>query len=229
MSRAPLLPIAIDVAGARIVMIGGGGVALRKTRTLLQHGANVVVVAPSVADEFNALEGRLEIVRRDFSEDDVADARLVFAATNDHEVNQAVAAAARRRLIPVNVADAPELCDFTLPAVVERGEIRIAVMTGGASPALAQQIRADVERAIGPEYALLNAILAFVRGPAKATIADPVSRRQFFHAIASTKLLDAIARSDAPAVVRLVSEEFGQRGAPAPSDLPHFIEVLLRP
>jgi siroheme synthase-like protein len=139
----PYYPIFLDLAGKRVLVAGAGKVALRKTEGLLEAGALVTVVAPRWEPEFERLPVTLR--RRAFRSSDLAGARLAFAATDDRRVNHAVAAAARRRGIPVNVADSRAECDFIVPARIHRGNLQIAVSTGGESPRLAVALRRKIE------------------------------------------------------------------------------------
>ena len=136
-------PIFLNLAGRPVVVIGAGKIGLRKTKGLLEAGARVTVVSPRVRPEFDELP--VVIRRRKFRASDVNGACLVFAAADDRGVNRAVAIAAKRRGIPVNVADARGECDFIVPARVTRGSLQIAVSTGGDNPRLAAALRRKIE------------------------------------------------------------------------------------
>ncbi len=146
-----LYPIFLDLSDRRCVVVGGGEVASRKTRKLLQARARVVVISPEIGSELESVA--VEIHRRPYREGDLEGAYLVFAATNSREVNAAVAREARGRGVPVNVADKPSEGDFALPSTLRRGRLQVAVSTGGASPTLARRIREELEDAFGPEWA----------------------------------------------------------------------------
>jgi len=133
------------------VVVGGGEVANRKARKLLQARAEVVVISPDVKPELASIAA--EVRRRPYEEGDLEGAFLAFAATDRREVNAAVAREAVERSIPVNVADEPSEGDFTLPSTLRRGQLQVAVSTGGASPALARRIRQELEDAFGFEWA----------------------------------------------------------------------------
>ena len=130
-------PVMLDLAGADVLVVGGGAVAARKVAGLVQAGARVTVIAPTVRDDIAA--ERVE--RRPFAVGDVAGRTLVFTCTDDPAVNAAVAAACRAANVWVNSADDPANCTFALPAVARAGRIVVAVGSGGASPALAQHVR----------------------------------------------------------------------------------------
>jgi precorrin-2 dehydrogenase / sirohydrochlorin ferrochelatase len=132
-------------------VVGGGAVATRKARKLLQAGAEVAVVSPEVLPE---LEGMgVETSRRPYEYGDLEGADLAFAATDSREVNAAVAREARERGVRVNVADRPSEGDFAVPSTLRRGGLQVAVSTGGASPTLARRIRDELEASFGPEWA----------------------------------------------------------------------------
>jgi siroheme synthase-like protein len=164
--HAVLYPIFLDLTDRRCVVVGGGAVASRKARKLLQAQAEVVVISPEVSPE---LEGvATEVRRRPYEAGDLAGAYLVFTATDRREVNAAVAREARDLGIPVNVADRPDDGDFALPSTLRRGRLQVAVSTGGASPTLAREIRAGLEELFGPEWSGLVEELARARREGRA-------------------------------------------------------------
>ncbi|MEW6635738.1 MAG: bifunctional precorrin-2 dehydrogenase/sirohydrochlorin ferrochelatase [Actinomycetota bacterium] len=144
-------PIFLDLSGRRCVVVGGGAVADRKARKLLQAQAEVVVVAPEVRPALESIA--VEVHRRPYAEGDLEGAFLAFAATDAREVNAAVAREGRERSVPVNVADRPSEGDFAVPSTLRRGRLQVSVSTGGASPALARRIRECLEGFFGPEWA----------------------------------------------------------------------------
>ena len=149
--NAVLYPIFLDLSGRRCVVVGGGEVANRKARKLLQARAEVVVISPEIRPELESVAS--EVHRRPYEDGDLAGAYLAFAATDAREANAAVAAEAKERGIPVNVADRPSEGDFALPSTLRRGRLQVAVSTGGASPTLARKIKGELEEAFGPEWA----------------------------------------------------------------------------
>jgi precorrin-2 dehydrogenase/sirohydrochlorin ferrochelatase len=146
-----LYPIFLDISGRRCVVVGGGEVANRKARKLLQARARVVVVSPEVGAELESVA--IEVHRRPYRDGDLEGAYLAFAATDSREVNAAVAREAEERGVPVNVADKPSDGDFALPSTLRRGRLQVAVSTGGASPTLARRIKDELEEVFGPEWA----------------------------------------------------------------------------
>ena len=143
------------------MVVGGGEVANRKARKLLQARAGVVVISPEVKPELESVAA--EVLRRPFEAGDLEGAYLAFAATDSRAANAAVTREANASGIPVNVADRPSEGSFAVPSVLRRGRMQVAVSTGGASPALARSIRGELEEIFGPEWAGLVEELAVAR------------------------------------------------------------------
>jgi len=163
-------PIFLDLDGQPVVVIGGGAVAERKIEALIAASARITVVSPEVTPAIAAwaAEGRLTIALRPYRGGDLAGVRLAYAATSDMAVNQAVRDEARAGGVWLNAVDRPALCDFISPATVRRGDLTLAVSTNGRAPALAKQIRQDLEHAYGPEYAGLIDAMGEARDRARA-------------------------------------------------------------
>ncbi|HZT34132.1 MAG TPA: bifunctional precorrin-2 dehydrogenase/sirohydrochlorin ferrochelatase [Bryobacteraceae bacterium] len=139
MTRPLYYPVFLDLDGKRVLVVGAGKVALRKTRGLVEAGARVTVVAPRWEAAFEQMA--VELRRRKFRASDLRGAALVFTATDDRAVNRAVGEAARRQGIPANVADAPAECGFLVPARVRRGAVQIAISTSGRDPRRAAELK----------------------------------------------------------------------------------------
>lgn len=173
-------PVCVDMAGRPCLVVGGGAVAERKVEGLLAAGARVAVVSPALTGRLEgwAREGRIRAIPRGWEPGDLAGQSLAFVATDDGEVNAAVAAAARAAGVLVNAADDPAHCDFILPAVLRRGELMVAVSTGGASPALSRMVRDELEVHFGREdYAALLEVAADARARLRdRSIAQPWER-----------------------------------------------------
>lgn len=207
-SRSPHYPLFLDLHGRLAVVVGGGAVAERKIESLVRHGARVVAVAPEASQAIRDLAGRgdIEWRARPFVPQDLEGALMAFASTDDSTVNAMVAGACRSRGILVNVADDPGLCDFLVPAIVDSGSIRLAVSTGGRSPALARRLRADLEARIGPAYGQLNDLLGALREPAILSPALPADddRRRFFESILDSGILELLQQGRREAALNLV-------------------------
>jgi uroporphyrin-III C-methyltransferase/precorrin-2 dehydrogenase/sirohydrochlorin ferrochelatase len=149
-------PIFIDVTDRPVVVVGGGNVATRKIETLIESGARITVVSPELTDRIAELaaEGRVTLRTRPYQRGDLEGFRLAYAATSDSDVNKAVRDEARAAGIWLNAIDQPALCDFITPAIVRRGNLTIAISTNGRCPEVAKQIRLDLDRQFGPDYAV---------------------------------------------------------------------------
>ena len=165
---APLYPVGLVVAGRPVLVVGGGRVAARKAGDLVACGARVTVVAPEVVP---ALADRPEVTveRRPYRAGEAAGYRLVVTATGDRTVDQQVYDDAEAAGVWVNSADDPERCTFTLPAVVRRDPVVVAIATGGHSPALATWLRRRLSDELGPEVAVLAGLLGEARARVRAT------------------------------------------------------------
>ena len=162
-------PIFLNVRGRRCVVIGGGKVALRKVKVLVEHGANVEVVSPVPCPELSKLAAAktIGVLHKEYEPQDLKGAFIAIAAATESDTNQKVADEARRQKILVNVANSPEQSDFILPSYLSRGDLTIAVSTAGRSPALARKVRTRLEQNFGEEYASLTGLVEEVRSELK--------------------------------------------------------------
>ncbi|HTP66060.1 MAG TPA: bifunctional precorrin-2 dehydrogenase/sirohydrochlorin ferrochelatase [Geobacteraceae bacterium] len=158
-------PVNLDIRGKPVVIVGGGAVAGRKCLSLLAAGAHVTVVAPALTETLMKCVNRGDVthIARNYARGDLSGALLVFAATDCSEVNRAVAEEAKESGILADIADGPDLSEFISPALLSRGDLQIAISTGGKSPALAAKIRRELGRMYGREFAELIKILGKVR------------------------------------------------------------------
>lgn len=193
-------------------MIGGGEIAARKVNGLLDAGASIIVIGPDICEaiEESARGGRVKIVRRKYRKGDLKGMALVIVAIDDAALNRRVAADARASGVPVNVADDPDECDFTIPAVMRRGDITVAIGTGGASPALAREMKKVIEKVIGPEYAELTRILGELRRTFLERGEKLSERRALFEALIGSGLKDCLKRRDFKAAKKIVTDLAGE-------------------
>ena len=168
-----LFPIFLKLSGRRTLVVGGGKMAALRVKQLIEAGASVSVITPKADEEIERL-GKAKLivlVRRRFERRDLTRRYfVVIAATDDSEVQQAVAEEAERRGILCNVVDKPGSCNFYMPAIVERGELKIAISTSGRSPALAGKMREYLEQAIPENAADLTQIVGLLRSRLKSEI-----------------------------------------------------------
>lgn len=179
------LPLFHKLQGGRVLVVGGGEIALRKARLLADAGAALRVVAPEVDGQLAALarEGGGEVLVRGYQAVDLEGCRLVIAATDDAGLNAQVSAHAQARSLPVNVVDAPALCTVIFPAIVDRSPLVVAVSSGGDAPVLARLIRAKLEAWIPSAYGELAGLAARFRDKVKALYPDVNQRRSFWEQV----------------------------------------------
>jgi siroheme synthase-like protein len=179
-------PVLLELAGRRVVVVGEAAVAAGKVDGLLAAGAAVTVVARGPAAELEriAAEPAVAVHRRDYRRGDLAGAFLCVAGADDPAVRAAVAAEARAAGVLVNVMDDVPNCDFAAPAVVRRGDLVVAVGTGGRAPALASRLRAELGDRFGPEWAELVDLVGEVRSATLGDLPDLQERaRRWRHAL----------------------------------------------
>jgi len=147
-------PAILMLDGRLGVVIGGGAVGERKVRTLLEAGARVKVITPEATPRPQKLaeQDRIELHVRSYERGDLKGAAVVIASTDERDVNQAIYEEALDEGIPVNVVDDPPHCTFIAPSIIRRGDLMIAISTGGTNPAMAVRIRERLEKEFGPEY-----------------------------------------------------------------------------
>jgi precorrin-2 dehydrogenase/sirohydrochlorin ferrochelatase len=187
-------PLFLDISGRRCVVVGGGHVAERKVGRLLESGAAVEVVGRTLTPALATFKEEGRIVHRaaDYEEALIRGAFLVIGATDSEAVNGRISLDARLLGIPVNIVDDPARCDFILPSLVERGDLAIAVSTGGKSPALAKKLRRELEADYGPEYGVLTDILGELRIKVIGGGEPSDRNREKFEAVVASGILELI-------------------------------------
>lgn len=188
-------PFFIDIADRKILIVGGGNVALRKAEKLLPFGAAVTVVAPEVCGGFEAL-GVSEIHHREFADTDIDGAFAVIAATDDRELNSRIYRLCAERNILVNTVDDPENCGFYFPALVREGNVTVGISTGGTSPAFARFVREKVEDELDSFTLGIGELLARYRPRIKEMFGTEKPRAEAANAIIDMCLLDDVLPAD---------------------------------
>lgn len=172
-------PIYLDLEGRRVVMIGAGNVAARKVQSLIPTGARIVVVAEHATTVFqDVCEGaNIEVVIGSYSKDYLAGAVLAIAATNDMALNNRIYKDCQQLEVLCNIVDMPHLCDFYVPALVERGSLQIAIGTDGKCPAYSGHLRRKLEEMFTNRHGLFLEELDKIRKHIIATIDDGARRK----------------------------------------------------
>lgn len=189
-----LYPINLKIDGRLCTIIGGGRVAYRKVRSLLECGAQVKVVSPVLSDEFKAVSGEVEHINRAYQEGDLKGSFLVIAATDDEETNKAVEKEARERNLPLNIVDRPEQCDFYVPSSIRRGELMLTVSTSGRLPALSKRLRKQLEERFPLEWEEALELLGAARARVIKQITDEKKKRECLAELASLDLVSALRK-----------------------------------
>jgi uroporphyrin-III C-methyltransferase/precorrin-2 dehydrogenase/sirohydrochlorin ferrochelatase len=223
------LPIFLKLEDRLAVVVGGGDVAARKLELLRRAGARIRIVAPEAGEAVAALaaSGRIAWRQARFGAEDLEGADLVIAATDARDVNEAVAAAARARHLPVNVVDSPDLCSFIMPAIIDRGRVVAAVSTGGASPVLARLVRARIELALPQGVERLAELAASWRDRVKAALPEGAPRRRFWERLFAPRSVDRILEGELPDLDALLAASGPLRGRLVSVEVPsHDPEAL---
>ena len=155
-NQNPLFPAFIKLENLRVLLVGGGNVGLEKLTAILRSSPETAVTIVSLTflpalRAVAASHPRLRLIERGWRETDLDAADIVFAATDDPALHRRIKAAARARRLLVNVADTPDLCDFYLSSVVQKGQLKVAISTNGKSPTVAKRVRAMLEEALPEE------------------------------------------------------------------------------
>jgi siroheme synthase-like protein len=208
-------PVYLNLNGCMVLVVGGGRVAARKVESLRAAGAAVRVVSPELEPSLSASveHSLIEHRARPFQEEDLADVSLVISATDDPVVNERVYRLAQARRIFCNVVDQPSLCSFIAPAVIRQGNIRIAISTGGRSPALAVRIKKEIAARIDSAYAELLEILASLRSQVADCFPGPEARAEIYHAIAESEALELLRLGKREAADHLIADIIAKRQA----------------
>lgn len=206
-------PVYLDLKGRDVLVVGGGAIAEGKALQLIDAGARVKIVSPTLTDALSRLveSGTVDYRNGRFEEEDLSGVALVISATDDRAVNESVAAAAAQRGVLCNVVDQPDLCNFITPALISRGDLQISVSTGGGSPTLTQRVKREVGTLIGEEYGVLLELATKMRGEAKGRITDFERRKTALRAFVESDAIDLIRagkRNEAMGMARQFLQEF---------------------
>jgi len=213
--ESPHYPVFLDLRGRLAVVIGGSTVAERKVRSLVRHGADVVVVSPVVSDELITMEsdGLITVEARGYVRGDLEGAFLAICAADSEEVRRAVFAEAEERGTLVNVVGSPELCSFVIPSVLRRGDLQVAVSTGGVSPETARLVKHEIAALYGPVWESYVRLMGDVRALLLRTVPDDAgARAAVFAAIAKSDLLARLSGGAELSAEQVVAE-FGNKAA----------------
>jgi len=202
-------PVFWDIKDKKCVIVGGGEVAARKAERLLDCGAEVFVISPKLSPELAALKEKNTIshIAAKYKRDLIDGAALIIGATDDEKINAQISLDARSKGIPVNIVDDPKRCDFILPSLMQRGDLAIAIGTGGKSPALARHLREELESRYGREYEIFLNILGTLR---VEMVKNEGMGKDWFESMLAAGILDFIKKKNAEKVKETVQKITGE-------------------
>lgn len=172
-------PLFMELKDRDCLVVGGGRVAWRKVKVLMDFGARVSVVAPEIIPEIGEL-GPVQLLEREFLDDDVRGRILVVAATDDEALNQRISRLCQARSIPVNVVDQIQDCSFIFPAYVKRGEVVAAFSSGGQSPVMTQYLKSQIKPVMTEELGELAACLGSIRDVVHSSVQTETARKHLY-------------------------------------------------
>lgn len=199
------------------MVVGGGKIATRKVEGLLEAGGNIVVISPEVSPELEKIiqEQKVEWLFRKYFPGDLNDAFIVIAATNDPGVNVQIWEEASDKNILTNVVDDPAHCNFIAPAVVRRGEMTIAISSGGNAPALSRHLRQELEKQFGPEYEIYLRLLSQMRESAFEQLSKD-NQRKFWKELVNSDIVEQIKggkEKEAWSIAESILLNYAKRGS----------------
>ncbi len=188
------LPIFLNIKSRHCVVIGGGDVATRKVTMLLKADAAITLISPEICAELKVLadDKKIKFLQENFNPNQLEGACLVVAATDDEKVNEAVSLESKKRNIPVNVVDAPDLCTFTMGSIIDRSPVVIAVSSEGNAPVLTRYIRTKIETMLPAGYGRIAAIAGEFREQVKAKFATTQARRRFWEGVLQGPMVERV-------------------------------------
>ncbi len=204
-------PVNLDIKGRQCLVVGGGSVASRKAKTLMECGAIVTVVSPEFTEALKNLEqnSSITLVQSPYKTSDLENKFLVIGATNDEKLNRRINADAETRNMLCNIADVPDICNFILPSIIRRGDLCLAISTSGKSPAFAKKLRKDLEKTFGDEYSLFLTLMGEIRKKLLAEEHAPEAHKPIFEKLIHNNLLEMIKKNKKENINQVLFEALG--------------------
>ncbi len=200
-----LYPVFLLLSGKPCVVVGGGCIALQKTRALVEAEAKLRIISPEIIEALEAMadEGAIHIERRNYEPGDLTGAFLVIAATDKPAINHAVREEALERKVLCNVVDDPEFCDFYVPSIHTTGDLKIAISSNAMSPAISKKMRRELGDLYGPTVAEALRLMARAREKLKIEVPDYKERGRLLSKILGDQPLHEMEREGEAALARL--------------------------
>ncbi len=205
-------PVHLDIQNRNCLVVGGGGVGTRKVITLLDCGANVIVISPVVSHQLRdyAISGRIKLKERPYQSGDLDGMFLVIGATDDEALNRQISSDADHLNTLCNIADRPQVCNFILPAIVQRDDLVITISTSGKSPALAKKLRKSLESQFGEEYAIFLKLMGAIRKKLLSQSHEPEAHKPLFEQLIDADLIVMIQKGKTAEIDALLFEILGE-------------------
>ncbi len=205
-------PVNLDILNKKCLVVGGGSVSTRKVLTLLDCCAIVTVVSPDVSEKLLELAGNGSITwkKRSYLASDLDGIFLVIGATDDEELNRQISADAEKINLLCNIADRPDVCNFILPSIVNRGDLVIAISTSGKSPAFAKTLRKELEKQFGLEYAEFLRLMGAIRKKLLSEKHEPEAHKHLFERLIKNDLVGMIKNNRKKDINSLLFEILGK-------------------
>jgi precorrin-2 dehydrogenase / sirohydrochlorin ferrochelatase len=220
-------PVYLDLKGRRCFVLGGCALAEEKVKGLLAAGARVTLVTPELTPGLCelAVETTIDVIGRRYRRGDLGGAFLVLVVNQGKAVAEAVWGETRGRNVLVNTLDDVPHCDFIAPAIVRRGDLSIAISTGGKAPVLAVRLRQKLEGEVGPEHARFLEIAGTLRAPLARRWPDFETRRALWYRLVDSDVLHLLRQGEEPQAFARIEEILGIRPEAIPS--PAAMEVAV--
>jgi precorrin-2 dehydrogenase/sirohydrochlorin ferrochelatase len=202
----------LDIQNRNCLVVGGGAVGTRKARKLLECGAKVTVVSPAMSEKMHDLAASavsLTLKHRAYRPEDLAGMFLVIGASDDEDLNRKISSDAERQHILCNIADRPEVCNFILPSIIERGDLVITISTSGKSPALAKKLRRGLEKQFGAAYADYLRLMGAVRKKLLSQSHEPEAHKPLFEQLINSDLFSLIEQGETEKINALLANTLG--------------------
>ncbi|MCP4689356.1 MAG: bifunctional precorrin-2 dehydrogenase/sirohydrochlorin ferrochelatase [Desulfobacterales bacterium] len=205
-------PVNLDIRNRPCLVVGGGSVGARKVTNLLRAGAVVTVVSPEAEPRIEALaeKGAVSLEKRSYRSSDLQGVFLVIGATDDEALNLKISADARRANMLCNIADQPEKCNFILPAIIQRGDLIIAISTSGKSPAFAKKLREELQTRFGEEYAEFLNLMGAARKKLLSRAHAPEAHKPLFEKLIDGDLVGLIREGKTDEINALLRQVLGR-------------------
>lgn len=205
-------PVNLDILNRKCLVVGGGSVGTRKVLTLLNCGAKVTLVSPDATEKLLELAGNGLIAweKRSYLTSDLDTMFLVIGASDNEELNRQISADAEKLNMLCNIADRPEVCNFILPSIVDRGDLVICISTSGKSPAFAKKLRKELEKQFGVEYIEFLRLMGVIREKLLSEKHEPEAHKHIFERLISSDLVEMIKTNRKEDINSLLFDILGQ-------------------